>query len=162
MSSPPEAAVEDRTPSESTSLQALPTLAPSPHLSNADRPETSPLLSAPSPFSQPSHQLWRPQQDNYYVHGGMGRANHVLEGRTVVMKAFFVSDRSKWEQYLSNPDLHELADFAMLLLGLVVNQGGNEHDFSDFKIKKTRRRNRLGVKKVGEMAKASPSAHTFT
>ncbi|KAJ7915879.1 hypothetical protein B0H13DRAFT_2452234, partial [Mycena leptocephala] len=62
-----------------------------------------------------------------------------------------------WEQYLSNPDLHELADFAILLLGLVINQGGNERDFSDFKIKKTRLRNRLGIKKVGEMSKASPS-----
>ncbi|KAJ7912030.1 hypothetical protein B0H13DRAFT_2478538 [Mycena leptocephala] len=58
-----------------------------------------------------------------------------------------------WEQYLSNPDLHELADFAILLLGLVINQGGNERDFSDFKIKKTRLRNRLGIKKVGEMSK---------
>jgi hypothetical protein len=60
-----------------------------------------------------------------------------------------------WEQYLPNPDLHELADFAILLLGLVVNQGGNECDFSDFKIKKTRLRNRLNIKRVSEMSKVS-------
>ncbi|KAF7341516.1 DUF659 domain-containing protein [Mycena venus] len=58
-----------------------------------------------------------------------------------------------WEQYLTNPDLYELADFAILLLGMVINQGGNERDFSDFKIKKTRLRNRLDTKKVGEMSK---------
>ncbi|KAJ7435413.1 ribonuclease H-like domain-containing protein [Mycena latifolia] len=58
-----------------------------------------------------------------------------------------------WEQFLPNPELHELADFAILLLGMVINQGGNERDFSDFKIKKTRLRNRLGFTKVGEMSK---------
>ncbi|KAJ6528869.1 hypothetical protein B0H19DRAFT_1083210 [Mycena capillaripes] len=63
-----------------------------------------------------------------------------------------------WEQYHSNPDLHELADFALLLLGLVVNQGGNERDFSDFKIKKTRLRNRLGIEKIGADIRASHKA----
>ncbi|KAK6980553.1 DUF659 domain-containing protein [Favolaschia claudopus] len=58
-----------------------------------------------------------------------------------------------WQQYKANPDLHELADFALLLFGLTVNQAGNERDFSDFKIKKTRLRNRLGIQKVGEMSK---------
>ncbi|KAF7333164.1 DUF659 domain-containing protein [Mycena venus] len=63
-----------------------------------------------------------------------------------------------WQQYLPNPDLHELADFAILLLGLSINQGGNERDFSDFKIKKTRLRNRLGTKKIGADIRASHKA----
>ncbi|KAJ7166407.1 ribonuclease H-like domain-containing protein [Mycena crocata] len=57
-----------------------------------------------------------------------------------------------WKQFLLNPDISELADFAILLLGMSINQGGNERDFSDFKIKKSRLRNRLGFSKVGEMS----------
>lgn len=66
-----------------------------------------------------------------------------------------------WQQYLHNPDLHELADVAILLLGLAINQRGNKHDFSDFKIKKTRLRNRLGTRKVGKMSKASSTAESL-
>ncbi|KAJ6607068.1 hypothetical protein B0H10DRAFT_2073320, partial [Mycena sp. CBHHK59/15] len=51
------------------------------------------------------------------------------------------------------PDVAELADFAILLLGIVVNQGGNERDFSDWKIKRTRLRNRLSFAKTGDMSK---------
>jgi hypothetical protein len=35
------------------------------------------------------------------------------------------------------PEVRELADLALLILGIAINQGGNEHDFSDFKIKRT-------------------------
>lgn len=41
----------------------------------------------------------------------------------------------------------------MLLLEICVNQGGMERVFSDFKIKKTRLRNRLGLEKLGKMSK---------
>ncbi|KAJ6528393.1 hypothetical protein B0H10DRAFT_2154177, partial [Mycena sp. CBHHK59/15] len=51
------------------------------------------------------------------------------------------------------PDVAELADFAILLLRIVVNQGGNERDFSDWKIKRTRLRNRLSFAKTGDMSK---------
>lgn len=54
---------------------------------------------------------------------------------------------------LASPDVRELADFAILILGIVVNQGSNERDFSDFKIKKTRLRNRLSFAKTGKMSK---------
>lgn len=58
-----------------------------------------------------------------------------------------------WEQFRLIPDVAELADFACLLLGLVVNQAGNEHTFSDLKIKKTCLWNRLGVLKLKKCQK---------
>jgi hypothetical protein len=58
-----------------------------------------------------------------------------------------------WEVMLASPDVRELADFAILILGIVVNQGSNERDFSDFKIKKTCLRNRLSFAKTGKMSK---------
>jgi hypothetical protein len=54
-----------------------------------------------------------------------------------------------------DPDVRELANFAILCLGVAVNQAGNEHDFSDFKIKKTRLRTRLTFKKMEKMSKVS-------
>ena len=51
------------------------------------------------------------------------------------------------------PAIYELADFAMLLLGMSVNQAGLEQNFSDLKIKKTRLRNRLQLPKLEKMAK---------
>ncbi|KAJ6579756.1 hypothetical protein B0H10DRAFT_2235655 [Mycena sp. CBHHK59/15] len=62
-----------------------------------------------------------------------------------------------WEVMLSHPDIRELADFAILILGVAVNQGGNELDFSDFKIKRTRLRNRLTFEKTGKMSKVGAS-----
>ncbi|KAJ6564768.1 hypothetical protein B0H19DRAFT_942310 [Mycena capillaripes] len=62
-----------------------------------------------------------------------------------------------WEVLLSHPDVRELADFAILVLGVAVNQGGNERDFSDWKIKKTRLRNRLSFEKTGKMSKVGAS-----
>ncbi|KAJ7899690.1 hypothetical protein B0H13DRAFT_2336946 [Mycena leptocephala] len=61
-----------------------------------------------------------------------------------------------WEVMLASPDVRELADFAILILGIVVNQGSNERDFSDFKIK-TRLRNRLSFAKTGKMSKVGAS-----
>ena len=51
------------------------------------------------------------------------------------------------------PSIYELADFAMLLLGMAVNQAGLERNFSNLKIKKTRLRNRLPLPKLEKMAK---------
>ncbi|KAJ6605628.1 hypothetical protein B0H10DRAFT_1820812 [Mycena sp. CBHHK59/15] len=58
-----------------------------------------------------------------------------------------------WEQLRTDSQVHDLADFAILILGILVNTGGNERDFSDFKIKRTRLRNRLTFKKTGQMSK---------
>jgi hypothetical protein len=58
---------------------------------------------------------------------------------------------------LNHADICELADFAILILGISVNQGGNERDFSDWKIKRTRLRNRLSFEKTGKMSKVSSS-----
>jgi hypothetical protein len=58
-----------------------------------------------------------------------------------------------WKQLKGMTEVTELADFAILLLGIVVNQAGNERDFSDLKIKKTRLRNRLGIPKLQKMSK---------
>ncbi|KAJ7257406.1 hypothetical protein C8J57DRAFT_1516865 [Mycena rebaudengoi] len=38
-----------------------------------------------------------------------------------------------WEQFRTEAETAELADLAILLLGMAINQGGNECDFSDFK-----------------------------
>ncbi|KAJ6584253.1 hypothetical protein B0H10DRAFT_2234545 [Mycena sp. CBHHK59/15] len=65
-----------------------------------------------------------------------------------------------WEQLKACPDVVELANFALLLLGLVVNQASNECSFSDLKIKKTRLRNRLGIPKLEKMSKLGSSIRT--
>ncbi|KAJ7823920.1 hypothetical protein B0H13DRAFT_2241397 [Mycena leptocephala] len=62
-----------------------------------------------------------------------------------------------WEVMLNHADIRELADFAILILGISMNQGGNEHDFSDWKIKRTRLHNRLSFEKTGKMSKVGTS-----
>ncbi|KAH9964092.1 ribonuclease H-like domain-containing protein [Russula compacta] len=63
-------------------------------------------------------QLWESNQDDFEkAHGD----NPILV----------------WEQLKLSPEVAELADLAILLLSLVVNQARNERDFSDLKIKKT-------------------------
>ncbi|KAF9002663.1 hypothetical protein BDZ89DRAFT_1146368 [Hymenopellis radicata] len=58
-----------------------------------------------------------------------------------------------WEQFRANAATSELADFAIMLLGLVVNQAGAERSFSDLGIKKTQHRNRLRLPKLEKMSK---------
>ncbi|KAJ7917761.1 ribonuclease H-like domain-containing protein [Mycena leptocephala] len=67
-----------------------------------------------------------------------------------------------WEQFknCSGPGVRDLASFAMLLLGLAVNQAPTERSFSDLKIKKTRLRNRLGTAKLEKMSKFGASIRT--
>ncbi|KAJ6564026.1 hypothetical protein B0H19DRAFT_1285188 [Mycena capillaripes] len=62
-----------------------------------------------------------------------------------------------WESFQDTEGVKELARFAILLLGLVVNQASTERTFSDLKIKKTRLRNRLGTQKLGKMSKVGAS-----
>ncbi|KAJ7754878.1 hypothetical protein B0H16DRAFT_1418063 [Mycena metata] len=58
-----------------------------------------------------------------------------------------------WESYKQDESVKDLAKFAIMLLGLVVNQAATERTFSDLKIKKTRLRNRLGTEKLEKMSK---------
>ncbi|KDR79064.1 hypothetical protein GALMADRAFT_138021 [Galerina marginata CBS 339.88] len=58
-----------------------------------------------------------------------------------------------WKTYLETPSTSELADLAIQLLSMSVNQAGLEHNFSDLKIKKMRLRNRLKLPKLKKMAK---------
>lgn len=60
-----------------------------------------------------------------------------------------------WKAFLNTPSVFELADFAILLLSMSVNQAGLERSFSDLKIKKTRLRNRLKLPKLEKMAKVT-------
>ncbi|KAG6858187.1 hypothetical protein C0995_001975 [Termitomyces sp. Mi166 len=60
-----------------------------------------------------------------------------------------------WTAFLDTPSTAELADFAILLLSISVNQAGLERNFSDLKIKKTRLRNRLKLPRLEKMAKVS-------
>ena len=64
-----------------------------------------------------------------------------------------------WQQLKGIPEVAELAEFAILLLGVIVNQAGNERDFSDLKIKKTWLQNHLGIPKLQKMSKASEPSH---
>jgi hypothetical protein len=58
-----------------------------------------------------------------------------------------------WEQMRTVSAISELADFAILLLTIVMNQGGAERDFSDLKVKKTQRRSRLKLRRLEKMSK---------
>ena len=58
-----------------------------------------------------------------------------------------------WRSFLRTSPISELADFAILLLGMSVNQAGLERSFSDLKIKKTRLRNRLKLPRLEKMVK---------
>ena len=58
-----------------------------------------------------------------------------------------------WKAFLRTPSISELADFAILLLSMSINQAGLERSFSDLKIKKTRLRNRLKLPKLEKMVK---------
>jgi hypothetical protein len=60
-----------------------------------------------------------------------------------------------WKAFLTTASAYELADFAILLLSISVNQAGLERNFSDLKIKKTRLRNRLKLPRLEKMAKVS-------
>lgn len=55
--------------------------------------------------------------------------------------------------FRSIPQLAELADFALMLFKIVVNQAGCERVFSDLKIKQTHHRVRLGLPKLAKMTK---------
>ncbi|KAJ6607786.1 ribonuclease H-like domain-containing protein, partial [Mycena sp. CBHHK59/15] len=54
---------------------------------------------------------------------------------------------------LRTPGIAELADFAILILKIVVNQAGCERVFSDLKVKQTQWCNRLRLKKLDKMTK---------
>ncbi|KAF8161032.1 ribonuclease H-like domain-containing protein [Crassisporium funariophilum] len=58
-----------------------------------------------------------------------------------------------WTAFLQTPSIFELADFAIILLSMSVNQAGLEQSFSDLKIKKTRLQNCLKLPKLEKMAK---------
>ncbi|KAJ7227341.1 ribonuclease H-like domain-containing protein [Mycena pura] len=58
-----------------------------------------------------------------------------------------------WEMFRTNALVVELANFSLMLLRLVVNQAGLERSFSDFANKKNKKRNRLGLVKMGQQAK---------
>ncbi|KAJ7175217.1 ribonuclease H-like domain-containing protein [Mycena crocata] len=60
-----------------------------------------------------------------------------------------------WEMLRTNKAVLPLANFALKLLHLVVNQAGLERWFSDFSNKKNKKKNRVGLKKMGQQAKVT-------
>ncbi|KZP22392.1 hypothetical protein FIBSPDRAFT_690520, partial [Athelia psychrophila] len=58
-----------------------------------------------------------------------------------------------WSALECHDDVAELARFAKMILKFVVNQAGCERLFSDLQVKKTQRRNRLGLPKLEKMTK---------
>jgi hypothetical protein len=67
-----------------------------------------------------------------------------------------------WKAFLTTPTVRELADFALLVLGISVNQAALECNFSDLKIKKTRLRNRMKLPRLEKMAKVRISIEKLT
>ncbi|KAJ6534826.1 hypothetical protein B0H19DRAFT_1271523 [Mycena capillaripes] len=63
-----------------------------------------------------------------------------------------------WEMFRTNALVAKLANFSLMLLYLVVNQAGLECSFSDFANKKNKKRNRLGLVKMGQQAKEGLAA----
>ncbi|KAJ7724310.1 ribonuclease H-like domain-containing protein [Mycena maculata] len=61
---------------------------------------------------------------------------------------------------LSTPEIAELANFAIMILKIVVNQAGCEQVFSDLKVKQTQRRNRLKLEKLDKMTKIGADLKT--
>ncbi|KAK7021640.1 hypothetical protein R3P38DRAFT_3193268 [Favolaschia claudopus] len=59
-----------------------------------------------------------------------------------------------WEMLQVNKAVLPLAKFAQQLLHLVVNQAGQERWFSDFSNKKSKKRNRLSLKKMAQVQQA--------
>jgi hypothetical protein len=62
---------------------------------------------------------------------------------------------------LRTAETAELADFALTILKIVVNQAGCERVFSDLKVKQTQRRNRLKLEKLDKMTKVSHAVIAF-
>ncbi|KAF8878171.1 ribonuclease H-like domain-containing protein [Gymnopilus junonius] len=62
-----------------------------------------------------------------------------------------------WKVFRTNSSVAELANFAIMLLSISVNQAGLERNFSDLKIKKTRLRNRLKLPRLEKMSKVGAS-----
>ncbi|KAK7027516.1 hypothetical protein VNI00_015149 [Paramarasmius palmivorus] len=60
-----------------------------------------------------------------------------------------------WEAVKGDQAVADLADFAIILFDICPNQGGLERTFSDFSVNKTKRRNRLGLKKLEKMSKVT-------
>ncbi|KAK7015735.1 hypothetical protein R3P38DRAFT_2543461, partial [Favolaschia claudopus] len=60
-----------------------------------------------------------------------------------------------WEMLQVNKAVLPLAKFALQLLHLVVNQAGLEQWFSDFSNKKSKKWNRLSLKKMAQQAKVT-------
>ncbi|KAI5823519.1 hypothetical protein K523DRAFT_357584 [Schizophyllum commune Tattone D] len=75
--------------------------------------------------------------------------------------AEFASDHPVlvWQQFLGDCKTHKLAEFAIMCLGLCLNQAGNEHDFSDLKIKQTRLWNQLANPRLEKISKVGASIH---
>jgi hypothetical protein len=60
-----------------------------------------------------------------------------------------------WRAFLTTTLTYELADFAILLLSISMNQAGLEHSFSNLKIKKMQLWNWLKLPRLEKMVKVS-------
>ncbi|ESK80767.1 hypothetical protein Moror_15445 [Moniliophthora roreri MCA 2997] len=64
-----------------------------------------------------------------------------------------------WESMKGDPAIYNLAKFSTTLFEICTNQSGVEQTFSDFSVKKTKKHNWLGLKKLGKMSKVSTNLH---
>ncbi|CAK5266666.1 unnamed protein product [Mycena citricolor] len=91
---------------------------------------------------------------------GTGPFADFKANRDVFSKSTGADPMLVWGYYCGVPETAELADLALTILGLSVNQGGNERDFSDWKIKRTRLRNKLSLEKTAKMSKVTADLRT--
>ncbi|KAF8209248.1 ribonuclease H-like domain-containing protein [Mycena galopus ATCC 62051] len=121
------------------------------------RPPPSPLTAVEKQASDAEQQIKEAQVSQAFLKymSGLGIFADFEEDRANFEKIHGQDPILVWENMLSDPEVHELAEFAILLLGIAINQAGNERDFSAFKIKKTRLRNRLSFKKTEKMSKVA-------
>ena len=106
-------------------------------------------LSSKGPFED-----WETNKESFrQVHVSIYRYQHNINTHILFCKG--ENPITMWSAFLHTPPIHELADFAIRLLCMSVNQAGLERNFSDLKIKKTRLRNRMTIPRLEKMAKVS-------
>jgi hypothetical protein len=105
-------------------------------------------LASTGPFKS-----WKERQDNYEefmvsfeLHFILFHSHHNTQPKDPI---------AVWNALQCHDETYELAQFAKMILTVVVNQAGCERVFSDLKIKQTQRRNRLGLAKLEKMTKVS-------
>ncbi|KAE9395044.1 hypothetical protein BT96DRAFT_942683 [Gymnopus androsaceus JB14] len=91
---------------------------------------------------------------------GSGEFGEWIENKSIFEDTLEGNPILFWESMKGSPAVAELVDFAVMLLKLVLNSAGTERTFSDLGVKKTCRRNCLGLPKLKKMSMLGVSIRT--